>query len=103
MPEVKAPESAGTVIAYSSIKGSNSHGERSASRPISSATAAEQNITAVMARWRPNLSANSLPRMLAGIASSENTTLMTIGVRIDASEFLIATKVQNATSQVRMP
>ena len=60
-------------------------------------------MTAVMARWRPNRSANSLPRMLAGIASTENSTLTTIGVRSEASEFLTATKVQNATSQVRMP
>ena len=41
--------------------------------------------------------------MLAGIASTENSTLTTMGVRIEASEFFIATKVQNATIQVRMP
>ena len=40
-------------------------------------------MTAVMARWRPIRSANSLPRMLAGIASTENSTLTTIGVRIE--------------------
>ena len=60
-------------------------------------------MTAVMARCRPNRSANSLPRMLAGIASTENTTLTTTGVRIEPCEFFIATKVQNATSQVLMP
>ena len=31
------------------------------------------------------------------------TTLTTIGVKIEASEFLSDTKVQNATIQVRMP
>jgi hypothetical protein len=41
--------------------------------------------------------------MLAGMASSENTTLTTIGVRIEASEFLSETKVQNPTIQVLMP
>ena len=41
--------------------------------------------------------------MLAGIASTENTTLTTTGVSSEASECFIATKVQNATSQVLMP
>ena len=85
------------------IRGSRSIGEASANIPIRSATAAEANITAVMARCRPIRSANSLPRMLAGIASTENSTLTTIGVRIELSEFFIATKVQNATSQVLIP
>ena len=75
----------------------------SANAPIRSATRAELNITAVMARWRPNFSASSLPKMLAGIASRENTTLTTMGVKIDTLPFLTTIKVQNATSQVRMP
>src|SRR5437588_10741737 len=103
MPEVSAPESAGTVIAYTTINGSNSHGDLSANAPIRSATKAELNITAVMARWRPNRNAHSLPRMLAGIASTENSTLTTTGVRSEASDFFMATNVQNATSQVLMP
>ena len=41
--------------------------------------------------------------LLAGIASSENATLTTIGVKIEASEFLSETKLQNATIQVLMP
>ena len=60
-------------------------------------------MTAVIARCRPNLSASSLPRMLAGIASRENSTLTTTGVKMEEAEFFIATKVQNATSQVLIP
>jgi hypothetical protein len=41
--------------------------------------------------------------MLAGMASRENTTLTTTGVKIEASELLSDTKVQNATIQVLMP
>ena len=37
------------------------------------------------------------------MASMENTTLTTIGVRIEASELLAATNVQNATIQVLIP
>jgi len=85
------------------ISGSSSQGDLSAKNPISSATAAEANITADMARWRPNLRANSLPRILAGMASRENMTLTTIGVRREAPEFFAATNVQNATIQVLMP
>ena len=35
--------------------------------PRSRATAAEAIITVVMARWRPNFSAASLPKMLSGM------------------------------------
>ena len=90
-------------MAYASSKGNSSQGDRSANRPINSATAADVNITVEIARWRPNRSASSLPRMLAGIASMENTTLTTIGVRIDVLEFRATTNVQNATIQVLMP
>jgi hypothetical protein len=38
MPDVSAPESAGTVIAYTTINGSNSHGDLSARTPINNAT-----------------------------------------------------------------
>src|SRR6476620_3976632 len=55
MPDVNAPESAGTVKAYTSIKGSRNAADLSANTPISSATAAEENMTAVIARCRPNL------------------------------------------------
>ncbi len=85
------------------ISGSSSQGDWSAKKPIRSATAAEANITADMARWRPNRSANSLPRMLAGMASSVKTTLTTIGVRSEAPALFAATNVQNATIQALMP
>jgi hypothetical protein len=52
IPEVSAPESAGTVKAYASSNGSSSQGELSAKNPIRSATRAELNITNVIARWR---------------------------------------------------
>ena len=93
----------GQVAMTSMGEGSSNQGDRSAKIPIRSATMAEQSITAVMARCRPIRSANSLPRMLAGIASTENSTLTTMGVRIRVSEFLIVTKVQNATIHVLMP
>ena len=83
--------------------GNNNQGDLSANNPIRRATAAEANITADMARWRPNRSANSLPRMLAGMASKVNTTLTTIGVRSEAPELFAATNVQNATIQALMP
>ncbi len=37
-------------------------------------------MTALIARCRPNFSANSLPNMLAGMARREKTTLTTMGV-----------------------
>src|ERR1700704_989755 len=66
MPDVRAPESAGAVIAYAMIKGSRNNGDLSANIPISSASTAEENMTTLIARCRPILSASSLPRMLAG-------------------------------------
>ena len=85
------------------IRGRRNQGDLSANIPISSATMAELSITAVIARWRPIRSANSLPIMLAGMASIENSTLTTMGVKIEDPEFFIATNVQNATSQVLIP
>jgi hypothetical protein len=41
--------------------------------------------------------------MLAGIASRENTTLTTMGVKTEDCPFFTVTKVQNATSQVLIP
>ena len=52
----------------------------------------------VIARWRPNRKAISFPRMLDGIARTENTKLMTIGVRNADPSPLAATKAQNATN-----
>ena len=71
--------------------------------PIASATAAEAVIRSTSARYRPKWRAASLPRMLAGIASNENTTLTVAGPSQAGSEFRAATKVQKATIQVRMP
>ena len=50
---------------------------------------AELNMIGGIARWRPIFSATSLPSMLAGMARTENTTLITIGVGIDRPEFRI--------------
>ncbi len=60
-------------------------------------------MTAVIARWRPNRSAASLPRMLAGIASSVTSTLTATGASSAEPPLCATTKVQNATIQVRMP
>src|SRR5690349_15847685 len=49
MPDVSAPESAGTVMAYAMIKGSRNAGDLSANTPSRSAASAEANITIVMA------------------------------------------------------
>src|SRR4029079_1152580 len=45
MPDVSAPESAGTVNAYTNNRPSSTHGENPMQRPIATATAAEPSIT----------------------------------------------------------
>ena len=71
MPEVNAPESAGTVMRI------DQHQRQQQPRRLVGKHADQQRhqrrkrtSRPVMARWRPNLSASSLPRMLAGMASS---------------------------------
>lgn len=47
---------------------------------MTSATQADAIITIVIARWRPNFSAASLPRMLAGIEITAKQKLSTTGL-----------------------
>ena len=103
MPAVRAPESAGTVIAYSSSSVVATQGEAPAVAPSVIATRAEASCMAVMARRRPKRIASSLPMMLAGIASSATTTLAAIGPNGAAVPWRATTKVQKATIHVRMP
>ena len=50
MPDVRAPESAGTVIAKIAINGSSTHADLSAMMPTVTATMAETIMIDVMAR-----------------------------------------------------
>jgi len=51
--------------------------------PMISATQADAIMTTVIARWRPNFSAASLPRMLAGIEITAKQKLSTTGLSHD--------------------
>ena len=103
MPDVNAPESAGTVMAYTRINGSSSHGDLSANTPIRSATAAEAEHHRRDGAVAAEPEREFIAKNAGGHGEHGEHTLTTIGVRIDASEFLKETKVQNATIHVLMP
>lgn len=103
MPDVRAPESEGTVKAYTKSNARRATGAVPTAQARMIATNAEDNIRSVNARCRPNLIANSLPRMLDGMDSSENTTLTVSGLRSAVEALRATTNDQNATIHVRMP